>query len=88
MPEDISLIDYPCDFPIKVLGITQPGLAQEIVAIVMRYASDFDATTVEMRSSKQGKYLSITCTIRAVSRDQIDNLYRELCDHPMVIMVL
>jgi hypothetical protein len=55
---------------------------------VRRHAPDFDPATLEMRSSRAGKYLSLTCTIRAVSREQLDELYRELCDHPMVTMVL
>jgi len=59
-----------------------------VVGIVHRHAPDFDATTVEMKTSKHGKYLSVTCVIRADSREQLDNLYRELCDHPMVVMVL
>ena len=56
--------------------------------MVQRHAPDFDPATLEMRSSREGKYLSLTCTIRAVSREQLDELYRELCDHPMVTMVL
>lgn len=83
-----SLIEYPTDFPIKVMGRQSPGIAQEIVAVVLRHAPDFDATTVEMRASRQKNYLSITCTIRATSREQLDALYRELCDHPGVVMVL
>lgn len=83
-----SLIDYPCDFPIKVLGRTQAGFAQAILAIVRSHAPDFDGATMEMKTSKQGRYLSVTCTIRATSRDQLDELYRELGDHPMVVMVL
>jgi putative lipoic acid-binding regulatory protein len=55
---------------------------------VKRHAPDFDPATLEMRSSREGHYLSLTCTIRAVSREQLDELYRELCDHPMVTMVL
>ena len=53
-----------------------------------KHAPDFDAATVEMRSSREAKYLSITATITAHSREQLDELYRELCDHPMVSMVL
>ncbi|MFO1322008.1 MAG: DUF493 domain-containing protein [Burkholderiales bacterium] len=83
-----SLIEYPTDFPIKVMGRQSPGIAQEIVGIVLRHAPDFDATTVEMRASRQKNYLSVTCTIRATSREQLDALYRELCDHPGVVMVL
>ena len=83
-----TLIEYPCDFPIKVLGRTQAGFAQAVLAIVRVHAPDFDGATMEMRTSKKGKYLSVTCVVRATSREQLDNLYRALCDHPMVVMVL
>jgi len=55
---------------------------------VKRHAPDFDGTTMEMRPSKKGKYLSVTVVIRATSREQLDALYQELCDLPMVVMVL
>ncbi len=83
-----SLIQYPTDFPIKVMGRREPRLVQSIVGIVQRHAPDFDAATVEMRTSKKNSYLSVTCTVRATSREQLDALYRELCDHPSVVMVL
>jgi putative lipoic acid-binding regulatory protein len=86
--ENASLIEYPCDFPIKVLGRTQAGFAQAVLAIVREHAPDFDGATMEMKTSKQGKYLSVTCVIRATSRQQLDDIYRALCDHPMVVMVL
>jgi uncharacterized protein len=85
--ETDSLIEYPCDFPIKILGRTQAGFAQAVLAIVRAHAPDFDAATMEMKTSKGGKYLSVTCVIRASSRQQLDDLYRALCDHPMVVMV-
>jgi len=59
-----------------------------MMQIVMRHAPDFDPANMEMKSSKKGKYLSLTCIIQATSRAQLDDLYRELCDHPMVVMVL
>jgi len=83
-----SLLEYPCDFPIKILGETQAGFAQAVVDVVRRHAPDFDGSTVGMKASRRGKYLSVTCVIRATSRAQLDGLYRELCDHPMVKMVL
>jgi putative lipoic acid-binding regulatory protein len=83
-----SLIEYPCEFPIKILGHTRAGFAQAMLEVVQRHAPDFDGAAMEMRSSRRGKYLSVTCVIRATSREQLDNLYRELCDHPMVVMVL
>jgi uncharacterized protein len=70
------------------MGRKERGFAQNMTDIVLRHAPDFDVASVEMRPSRQGKYLSITCTVRAVSREQLDALYRELCDHPSVVMVL
>ncbi len=83
-----SLLAFPCDFPIKVMGRKAPGFAQAMTDIVRRHAPDFDPATVEMRPSRQGRYLSITCVVRAISREQLDALYQELCDHPWVVMVL
>jgi putative lipoic acid-binding regulatory protein len=83
-----SLIQYPTDFPIKVMGRREPRLVQTIVEIVQRHAPDFDPASVEMRTSKKNSYLSVTCTVRATSREQLDALYRELCDTPAVVMVL
>ncbi|MDD4882158.1 MAG: DUF493 domain-containing protein [Gallionellaceae bacterium] len=87
MAED-SLIEFPCDFPIKVMGVRSDGFAQTVVDIVLRHAPDFAAETVEMRASGSGNYLSVTCTVRAVSKAQLDGLYRELSGHPAVKIVL
>jgi uncharacterized protein len=87
-PDEPSLIEFPCDFPIKIMGRRVDGYAQAVLEIVQRHAPDFDGATVEMRSSKQGGYLSLTCTIRATSRAQLDALYRELSAHPLVKVVL
>ena len=85
---DSSLLAFPCDFPIKVMGRKQPGFAQAVTEIVVKHAPDFDPGTVEMRPSRKGRYLSVTCIVRATSREQLDQLYQELCDHPGVVMVL
>jgi len=83
-----TLIEFPCDFPIKVMGAAQDGFAQAVADVVLKHAPDFDAATMEMRPSKAGNYLSLTCTIRAVSQAQLDAVYRELSSHPMVKVVL
>jgi uncharacterized protein len=85
---DRSPLAFPCDFPIKVMGRKQPGFAQAVTDIVRKHAPDFDPASVEMRPSRQGRYLSVTCVVRATSREQLDALYQELCDHPAVVMVL
>lgn len=84
----LTLLEFPCAFPIKVMGRTRDGFAQAIVDIVLRHAPDFDAATLEMRTSSAGNYLSMTATVNATSREQLDDLYRELVAHPMVAMVL
>jgi putative lipoic acid-binding regulatory protein len=83
-----ALLAFPCPFPVKVLGRREPGFAQQVLEIVLRHAPDFEPATLEMRPSREGKYLSLTCTVQAVSREQLDALYRELCDCPTVVMVL
>ena len=83
-----TLLEFPCDFPLKIMGATREGFAQAIVEVVLRHAPDFDAARVEMRPSKAGNYLSLTCTIRATSKPQLDALYRELTSHPWVKIVL
>ena len=83
-----SPLQFPTDFPLKIMGRNTDAFAQEIVALVLQHAPDFDASTVEMRPSKGGNYIGLTCTIRANSREQLDNLYRELSSHPLVSIVL
>jgi len=83
-----SLLEFPCDFPIKIMGKRADGFAQAVLETVLRHAPDFDAAAIEMRPSAKGNYLSLTCTIRAVSREQLDALYRELSAHPLVKIVL
>jgi len=83
-----SPITYPCDFPIKVMGRREAGFAQSVMQIVLKHAPDFQPATMEMRPSRQGTYISLTVTVQARSREQLDALYRDLCDHPAVVMVL
>jgi len=83
-----TLLEFPCDFPIKVMGARVDAFAQAVVEVVLRHAPDFDPASVEMRPSSKGSYLALTCTIRAVSQPQLDALYRELSSHPLVKVVL
>jgi putative lipoic acid-binding regulatory protein len=83
-----SLLTFPCVFPLKVMGRREDGFAQAVSEVVLRHAPDFNAGTIEMRMSKNGRYLSLTVTLNARSREQLDALYSELSKHPMVMMVL
>jgi len=83
-----SIIEYPLDFPIKIMGLNSATFRPTMVALVRHHAPDFDETTVTERPSREGKYLSLTVTIRATSRQQLDGLYQALSDHPLVAMAL
>ena len=83
-----SLFEFPCSFPIKIMGLAEGALAQAVLEIVLRYDPCFDAATMEMRASSGGKYIGLTCTIMATSKAQLDALYRELTKHPLVKVVL
>jgi len=83
-----TLLDFPCAFPLKVMGLSSDALAQTVLEIVRRHAPGFDGAQMEMRASSGGKYVSLTCTITATSKAQLDALYRELSGHPLVKVVL
>ena len=88
IPPEQSLIEYPSQFPIKVMGENVDGFAQAVVMVARQFDPGFDAATVETRPSKAGKYLGVTITVTATSREQLDELYRTLSTHPMVKVVL
>jgi putative lipoic acid-binding regulatory protein len=83
-----SLIEYPSQFPIKVMGVKADGFVHAITAVAKQFDPSFDASGIELRDSKGGNYLGITITITATSREQLDELYRTLSSHPMVKVVL
>ncbi len=72
----------------KIMGRREDGFAQAVSEIVLRHAPDFHPETMEMRTSKNGRYLSLTVEINAKSREQLDGLYQELSGNPRILMVL
>lgn len=87
-PRKESLIEYPCRFPIKVMGTNVEGFVHALTQIAEQFDPTFDAATVELRNSSSGHYLGVTLTVTATSREQLDDLYRALTSHPMVKVVL
>lgn len=83
-----TLLEFPCAFPIKIMGRMEDGFAAAMVEVVLRHAPDFDPANVAMKASSGNKYLSLTCTINATSKPQLDDLYREISAHPLVVMAL
>ena len=88
IPPEQSLIEYPSQFPIKVMGLNVDGFVQAVTHIAHQFDPVFDAANVELRPSKGDKYLGVTITVTATSREQLDELYRTLSTHPMVKVVL
>lgn len=83
-----SLIEYPSQFPIKVMGIHTEDLVHSITKIAKQFDPFFDAATVELRPSSTGKYLGVTITVTATSREQLDNIYLAFTGNPLVKVVL
>jgi len=87
-PPQESLIEYPCLFPIKVMGSRVEKFTAALVSVARDFDPDFDEARLELRESRGGNYLSVTLTVTATSREQLDNLYRALTGHPLVKVVL
>ncbi len=83
-----SLLEFPCVFPFKIIGKNSVDFKTSIVKVVTRHAPDFDPNSAEARPSKHGTYSSVTCTVNAVSQNQLNNLYRDLSKLNQVKMVL
>ena len=85
---DESLIEFPCDFPIKAMGRAGEAFPGVVVEIVRRHAPNLDESRVRIRASSKGRYQSVTVTIRADSKGQLDTIYQALTDHDQVMMAL
>jgi hypothetical protein len=85
---DEPLLQFPCDFPIKIMGAGGADFRRLAVDLVRRHASDLDDGRVRIQDSRTGRYQSVTVIVRARDRAQLDAIYRDLCDHPQVTMAL
>ena len=83
-----TLLEFPCDFPIKAMGRGGEAFPGIVIEIVRRHAPDLDESRVRIRASRKGRYQSVTVTIRAASKNQLDNIYQELSDHDQVVIAL
>jgi len=83
-----GLLEFPCDFPIKVMGETNDDFAATMVEVIRAIDASFDASKVDMRASTGGRFISLTCTVHATSRAHLDDIYRALTSHPLSKYVL
>ncbi len=88
MKERDSLLEFPCDFPIKAMGRSDSGFEAKALVIVRRHVPDFDAANMRSTVSRKGNYISVTFDLRATSQEQLDELYRELTACEELLMVL
>ena len=77
--------EFPCDYPIKAMGLAEPGFETLVVAIVRRHSPDLRAGAVSTRPSRNGRYLSVTVVIEAQSRAQLDAIYADLTAHDKIL---
>lgn len=91
-PEEVlereTLLEFPCRFPVKAMGRDENGFEALVTGIVLKYATPFEGELVTTNLSSTGKYLSVTVTIEALSKDQLDKIYHALTDCEQVLMAL
>lgn len=80
--------EFPTEYPLKVAGKNLPTLEATVISIVSKHVEDFDATTVTVRESKGGKYLAVSVSFTARSKNQLDLIYTDLTSHPDVVWAL
>ncbi len=83
-----TLLEFPCDFPMKIIGNHQVNLLNIVGEIILKYVPNFDLQTLQTKLSRNQQYISITCIIKAESQIQLDNLYTELSAHHLIKFVL
>ena len=90
MPEakDKNLLEFPCDFPIKMMGRDQPEFREAAVALIEQHAGEIPGEAIHTALSRKGNFLSITITIKAKNQQQLDDIYRDLTEHDEILVAL
>ena len=88
VPEEESLIEFPCEFPVKVMGAAIPEFHTAIEKIVKKHDSEYNADETKQNTSKTGKYVSLTLNIHATDKLQLDAIYQDLTNHELVLWAL
>ena len=83
-----TLIEFPCHFPIKVMGEVHDEFTSTVIEIIKQKNGKFDPSTIEMKGSSEGRYISLTCFVYVTSKPELDDIYRTLSSHPMIKVVL
>lgn len=86
--KDESLLEFPCDFPIKMMGRQSDEFRAVARALVEKHTGPLDDSAIQSALSRNGRFVSITVTVRAKSRQQLDAIYRDVTAHDDVLMAL
>tara|TARA_B100000787_G_scaffold169542_1_gene161047 strand:+ start:1960 stop:2232 length:273 start_codon:yes stop_codon:yes gene_type:complete len=86
--EKESLLKFPCEFDIKVMGISNEDFSKSVIKIIKKYDKNFNAAKIEMKGSSNGKYISLTCNVYVISQKQLDKIYIDLSKSPLTNFVL
>lgn len=83
-----TLIEFPCDFPIKIIGVNSESFKDDILAITLKHFPHFAKESMTAKMSQQNNYLAITTTVPVQNQQQLDDYYKEVSIHPQIKMVL
>ncbi len=88
VPKEEKLLDFPCDFPIKMMGREQPEFRDAAVALIERHTGKIRRDAIRTALSRNGNFLSITVTIKAQNQQQLDDIYSDLSEHEEILVAL
>ena len=86
--EQKSLIEFPCSFPIKMMGRDEESFRKSAIEVVARHAGEVAEDAISTSMSRKGNFVAITITIEAESQEQLDNIYNDLCSHEEILVAL
>ena len=86
--EKKSLIEFPCDFAIKVMGEAKENFSESVIEIIKKHYGNFNGSKIEMKGSSNGKYISLTCNVYVTSEKQLNKMYVDLSKSPITNFVL
>ncbi len=86
--EKKSLIEFPCNFEIKVMGEAKEKFSSDVIHIIQKHDPNFNASKIEMKGSSNGKYISLTCNVYVTGQKQLDKIYIDLSKNPITKFVI
>ena len=87
-PDEKKLLEFPCSFPIKMMGRADDGFSDIAVRLVEQHVGKIAPNAIQTSVSRNGTFVSVTVTIDAQSQEQLDNIYNDLSDHEDILVAL